>query len=231
MEQISFCLTNYNRSDLLIKSFAQILGDERIGEIIISDDCSNIGTYHHLVDYFKFNPKVKFFRNYSRLGCYENKMQSVKNASFKWCVIADSDNEYDTKFIDKIYEQEWNEFKILQPDFLKPVFNYKRFSGLTITRSNVWSFIGKPMFDCLLNSMNFFINREQYLKTWEPKENILGADSIYFNYLWFKAGNDMFVVTGLEYNHLVHEGSNYKEHERKSAPQAKHIESLLKMMR
>lgn len=231
MEQISFCLTNYNRSDLIIKSFAQILGDERIGEIIISDDCSNIGTYQHLVDYFKFNPKVKFFRNYSRLGCYENKHQSVLNATFKWCVVADSDNEYDTKFIDKIYEQQWNENTILQPDFLKPVFDYRRFSGITITKENVWSFIGKPMFDCLLNSMNFFINRDEYLRVWQPRANILGADSIYFNYLWFKAGNKMLVVPGLDYNHLVHEGSNYKEHERKSAPQAKEIEKLLKQMR
>ena len=231
MEKISFCLTNYNRSGLLIKSFAQILGDERIGEIIISDDHSDIGVYQHLVDYFKFNPKVKFFRNYNRVGVYENKMQSVKNASFKWCVVADSDNEYDANFIDKIYEQNWHENTILQPYFLKPVFDYRRYSGITITKHNVWSFIGKPLFDCLLNSMNFFINREQYLKVWEPRENILGADSIYFNYLWFKSGNKMLVVPGLEYNHLVHEGSNYKAYEKESAPQAKEIEKLLKQMR
>lgn len=231
MQQISFCLTNYNRSDLLIKSFAQIKNDERIGEVIISDDCSNIGTYHHLVDYFKFEPKVKFFRNYSRLGCYENKHQSVLNATLPYVVVADSDNEYGVDYLDKIYSIGWEENLILQPDFLKPIFNYKRFDALTISKANVAVQIGKPMFDCLLNSMNFFINREQYLKVWEPIENILGADSIYFNYLWFKAGNKMFVVPGLEYNHLVHEGSNYKEHERKSAPMAKHIESLLKQMR
>lgn len=231
MQQISFCLTNWNRTNLLIKSFEQIINDDRIKEFVISDDHSSIGSYQEIVDYFKFNPKVKFFRNEKQLGVYENKFMSISHATCEWCIVADSDNVYGSDFIDKIFALEpWNEYMSYQPSFLKPIFNYSRFSGLVLSRQNVSQFIGKPMFDCLLNSMNFFVNREQYLKTWMPKENILGADSIYFNYLWFKSEKAMFVVPGLEYFHLVHDGSNYKAHEHASAPQAKEIESLLKRM-
>ena len=35
---LSFCVTTYNRFNLTIQSFEKILDDERVSEIVISDD-------------------------------------------------------------------------------------------------------------------------------------------------------------------------------------------------
>jgi glycosyltransferase involved in cell wall biosynthesis len=53
MRKISLCLTNYNRKELLMESFAHVLNDERISEIIISDDHSDEDIY---IQYYFKNP-------------------------------------------------------------------------------------------------------------------------------------------------------------------------------
>lgn len=74
MQQISLCITNYNRNAYLFKSFEQVLNDERIGEILISDDCSNTDLFN---DIFKkceaLSSKIRVVRNPINLGCYANK--------------------------------------------------------------------------------------------------------------------------------------------------------------
>lgn len=42
---ITLALTHWNRFDMLCESFAQVIDDERIGEIVIVDDHSDDGSY------------------------------------------------------------------------------------------------------------------------------------------------------------------------------------------
>ena len=230
VEKISLCIPTYNRLDLLKRSFENVLMDERIGEIVIVDDHSNTSIFqkvHALGDL----PKVKVYRNPENLGVYGNKKRAIELATYEWCILFDSDNVIDTDYIDTIYSQTWDEGTILAPSFAKPHFDYRAYAGQKWTKLNIANEIGKAGVDCCLNTMNFFVNRSRFLSVWQQHDNIKGADSIYFNYLWLLAGNAFHVVPKLEYFHLVHDGSYYISVANESAPKSKEIENLLKRMR
>lgn len=229
--KISLCITTWNRFPMVIKSFEKVLNDDRIGEIVISSDADTGKQWEQLEEYCKYVPKIKLVRNEKRLKVYGNKHASVKAASLDWVIIFDSDNIIDTKYLDVIYKQKWDAKTILAPDFAKPVFDYRAFNREKITHKNVSRLIGKKGFDCLLNTMNYFCNREEYLKVWKPKPDINGADSIFFNKLWLAAGNEIFVVPNLQYHHTIHDGSFYQSVANGSAPVCKSIEMELKRMK
>jgi glycosyltransferase involved in cell wall biosynthesis len=168
MRKISLCLTNYNRKELLIDSFANVINDERISEIVISDDHSDIVIYDYLVNYFKDNPKVKFFRNSTNMGMSHNKCLSLSRAENDWCVIFDSDNIIKSDYIDRLYAiEKWNEDTIYHPDWAWVTFDFREWSGMTIDKYNVKEHLHKPMFDCLLNVCNYFVNKKRYIYNFE----------------------------------------------------------------
>jgi len=210
MNQISICTPTFNRTSLLIDSFKQVYDDERIGEIIIVDDCSDLAIYNLVGEILSHYPKVKYFRNEQNKDCYKNKCETVKKASNEYVILFDSDNELTTDYIDVIYNQTWSDDVILQPTFAKPLFDFRKYAGLYIHKNNVAEYIGKPMFDTALNACNYFINRDKYLQTFDDTIDPVTADSIYFNYCWLKNNNIIHFVKNLEYSHRVHDGSHYK---------------------
>ena len=229
MEKISLCVPTWNRFEFTIKCFEQVLHDERIKEIVISDDNSTDGSYEALCEYYLSNDKVFVFQNYDRLKVHGNKMRSIVNASSDWCILFDSDNIITPAYLDKIYEQNWHNDTILQPSFAKPHFDYRSLVGL-YNAENTKHHIHRPLFDCMLNTQNFFVNRHFYLKVWEEQLDINGADSIFFNYLWLKNGGKINLVEGLEYEHIVHKGSFYDSVAGDSAPKALQIVEKIKQL-
>lgn len=229
MKKISLCITNYNRNAYLFKSFEQVLNDERIGEVVIVDDCSDPDIYKAIEERCKYMPKVKLFRNEVNLDVYANKREAVSKAKYEYVILFDSDNVIATNYLDQVYLLPHSKTTIFAPDFAMPVFDYRKFAGLNIKRSNVHEYCFKPGFDCLINTMNYFVNRDEYLSIWQPKDGIIGADSIYMNYLWLSAGNSIYVVPSLTYFHRVNDfnkgehGSNYVKHAQKSEPLCKGI--------
>lgn len=216
---ISLCITTYHRDSLLFESFRHVLSDERITEIVIVDDCSNNRFFENVKAKCDTMPKVKLFRNEKNLGCYRNKKEAISKASNEWVIILDSDNVIRKDFIDVLYEDNvvygWKRDTILSPEFARPHFNYHQFSGATIDRETIKQYIpnaSKTRFDCLINCMNYFVNRDEYLKVWDGSIEPWTADTIFQNYNWLKAGNKIYVKPGLQYDHLVHDGSHYKEH-------------------
>lgn len=215
---ISLCLTNYNRTQFLIDSFAQVLNDDRITEVVISDDHSDLNVYNQLVEYFKPYQKVKMFRNYENLDCYKNKRQAVKRATNDWVILFDSDNILTVKYIDVIYSKVWDASIILQPCFARPHFDFRKFTGV-YTRYNLQSTVNDPTFQTMLNAMNYFVNRDEYLRVWEYSQPMLKqlggdpvtSDSLFQNYSWLASGNSINVVNELEYEHRVHSGSHYQK--------------------
>lgn len=235
MKKISLCITTYNRNAYLFKSFEQVLNDERIGEIVIVDDCSELGLYNTIAERCKYMPKVKLFRNEKNLGCYENKKVAISKAENEYAIIFDSDNVISTDYLDALYSVEWKQGTIYAPDFAKPVFDYRKFSGITFNKVNVSQFALTAGFGCLFNTMNYFVHRDSFVQIWQPKSDIYGADSIYMNYLWLLSGNEIHCLTGLEYFHRIHDsktnehGSNFNEFASRSNPDG--IERLLSLMR
>lgn len=214
--KISLCLTNYNRVDLLIESFKQVIDDERISEIVISDDCSDLEIFNQIkgivgVLNSLHNNKIKLYRNASNRDCYENKMIAISLASNDWCIIFDSDNTMDKSYLDRLYEiKEWDDKTAYMPSFAKPLFSYVAYEGVTLSKENIAHYIDKPMVSTCCNCMNYFINKNEYLKVWQKDITPYTADSLLQNYNWFKAGNKMLIVANLHYSHLVHDGSHYK---------------------
>jgi len=229
MRKISLCVPTWNRFDFTIKCFEQVINDERIQEIIISDDNSNDGSCERLEEYYADIPNVFVYQNKERLKVHGNKMMAVKHALSDWCILFDSDNIITKDYLDKIYEQEWISDRILQPSFAKPHFDYRGLIG-KYDAENTKQNIQRPLFECMLNTQNFFVNRDSYLKVWEDQADINGADSIYFNYLWLKSGRSIKVVEGLEYEHVVHRGSFYESVAEDSVPKALNIVDKIKLL-
>jgi len=224
---ISLCITSWNRDSLTFDCFRQVLNDERVSEIVIVDDHSDERIYNNLVFMCNGLDKVKIYRNETNLGCYHNKRRSVELASNKWVIVFDSDNTMTKEYLDAIPEV-WVESNIYQPEFARPHFDFTKFAGSVISKEFVKGYMRQKHFTTMLNAMNFFINREKYLEVFDTsKSEPWTADSIYFNYLWLKAGYKIYVVPNLQYDHLVHNGSHYKANVHKTGNFYAEVERLI----
>jgi len=220
MKTLSLCITNHNRDKMLFESFEQVLNDDRVSEIVIVDDNSEDNFWKKVKNYCDDKPKIKLFRNRKNLGCYKNKREAIANAVNEFVIIFDSDNVMTTGYIDKIFDQQWDENIIFAPDYVVS-FDYRHFAGQTITKSNVSKMTGQVIFDCLINTMNYFVHRDNYLKVWDGSIEPWTADTIYQNFRWLESGRSFHVLKGLEYNHRIEhearqEASHYNQHHRKT---------------
>lgn len=226
---ISLCITTYERTDLLFESFNQVINDDRISEIVIVDDCSSLEVYNTIAWYVKDILKVKLYRNEQNLDCYRNKKRSVELATNDWVIVWDSDNIFTTAYVDTLFQKEWEIDTLWQPSFAKPHFNFSVYNGCYISKSNVSKYMGDETFKTMLNAMNYFVNRNEYLRVWDGAVDPVTSDSLYQNYRWLDAGNSIYVVPGLEYEHRVHDGSHYKNNVRRT-PRGFH-DSLIEKMK
>ena len=240
MTKISLCFTNFNRSKLLYEACSNVLFDDRVNEIVISDDCSSPEIYNSLVWYFKEHPKVKIYRNESNIDCYRNKAKALERAVNDWCILFDSDNIIDRQYIDRIENlmiAGLNDRTAYNPAFAKPHFDFTSVSGVNITRSNIGGLVHSDKVTTMLNAMNYFVNRHEWLKLFTPDFDPVTSDSIYHNARWIEAGNSIYVVPDLVYyhrvnNHGAEEASHYSTNVRRT-PQGLHdsiVERLKRMI-
>lgn len=203
---ISLCFTNWNRTELLFKAFEQVIDSPLISEIVISDDCSHIGTLQQIYFKFKDVSKVKIFTNEKNMDCYFNKARSVERATNEWVCVLDSDNVFGPDYINRIenlIHAGLNPKTIYQPEWAKPHFDFRHLSGKLLNRSNIAQYMDNRSTDTMLNAMNYFVNRSEYLRIFDPHTNPVTSDSIYQNYRWLDAGNSIYVVPSLQYEHRV----------------------------
>lgn len=231
---LSLCITNFNRTDLLFESFIEVLHDDRITEIIIVDDHSEPGIWSEIQLQLELEDKVKLFRNAENIGCYHNKREAISKASNEWAIILDSDNVLDKVYIDRV-ENLWiaglNEKTFYQPELASPHFDFSKYAGMLIDKSNVHKFADDSTFCTMLNACNYFVNKNEYLRTWEDREEPWTADSILQAYNWLNAGNSIYIVPGLQYSHRIHDGSHYRQHYRKTGDLYSNVVSKLKQLR
>jgi len=236
---ISLCITTYRRDSLLFESFRQVLNDERVSEIVICDDFSP-PHFMEAIQAFCQHPKIKLYRNAKNLGCYRNKAEAVRKASNEWVYLLDSDNVITPECIDVLYRYNvsngWERNTILAPEFAWPTFDYRAFSGVTLSRENVRNYVNQKRFDCLINTANYFFHRDEYLKRHDPGIEPWTADTILTNYNWLKAGGYIHVLPGLQYFHRTddfkgEEGSHYVANVKKTNGLAKKIEQRLLKLR
>lgn len=219
---ISICLTNFNRTSLLFESFAQVLDDPRITDIVIVDDHSSERTIMEINRMLSELPahreKIRFFMNDRNLGCYRNKREVVSKAINEWVVLLDSDNRVDKSYLNALDALPYlHQFTLYQPVFAQPHFDFRKYSGKLIGANNVAQFVEDPTFTTSLNAANYFVHRDEYLRVWEDCPEPWTSDSLLQNYNWLNAGNSIYFCPGLEYFHRVEdhgneEESHYKKH-------------------
>jgi glycosyltransferase involved in cell wall biosynthesis len=217
MRQLSIVIPSWERVDMTINSFKKVHNDKRVHSIVIVDDASSMVTYKELEAKCNQFSKVSLYRNQENKDCYANKFLAVSYSPTDFCILLDSDNQIDKSYIDAIFNQEdWDWETIFQPTFARPMFDFRRYSGVTIKKSNISKYLGKPMFDTALNAMNYFVNKNKYIEVWDGNVDPHSSDSIFQNYNWLNAGYKIKFLEGMEYEHLVHDGSHYKANSHKS---------------
>ncbi|MDA1120871.1 MAG: glycosyltransferase family 2 protein [Bacteroidetes bacterium] len=214
---ISLAITSYNRDHMTHNSFKWVRDDPRITEVVIVDDYSKIEIYESLQRMVLGFEKVKLYRNPFNIGCYHNKRRAVQACTNDWVILLDSDNKLGSDYMNAINTVYFEPNTLFAPDFARPHFDYTAFKNEVISRENVNSYLGLKNFDCMINTCNFLVNRAEYLRVFDTEQvEPWTADTLYFNYCWLKAGNHIKVVEGMQYEHLVHDGSHYKENVHKT---------------
>lgn len=212
--KLSLAITTFNRYELTVESFAQVMDDPRIDDIVILDDCSTDGSYEKLRDHFNGNEKVRVIRQAQNRGMGQNKADAVAHCKNEWVILWDSDNILAGDYLDALQKVLPNSIKhnILCPEFARPQFDYRKFSGKLFFQDNAHELVSDKMGNCLLNTCNYVVPRDFYLQVFKPNPEVKGSDTLWFNYLWLKSLKWFYIVPGMQYYHRVHSGSTWMEH-------------------
>lgn len=213
MEKVSLCIPTYNSSSFILKSFINVLDNDKIDDIIINDDCSDdFPILKELIDSLG-NPKIRLFKNEINLKAYKNKYETVKKAKNNWVVLLDSDNIINNDYIEKLYTEKWNNKTIYCPEFAVSNFTYSHILSLgEITIQNC-RYTNIFQFDTFLNTGNYFLNKQEYVEKFESSDfdpiETLGLDVFYYNTNWLIQGNGLKIIPGLKYIHTIRNDGFY----------------------
>ena len=220
---ISLAIPHYNNSNFICDAINPLINDSRINEIIICDDNSyDINELEKIILNYN-NPKIKLFKNEVNLGCYHNKINTISKCTNDWAILLDSDNIYDKKCIDSIYNiTYWNENTIYSPSWAitfpnnpSPLLNYTKHNNNYISKSDYVNYFNDNNFQCLINNCNYFLPVKNYINCMKniqhtyKREVIDSLDSAVLFTDWLFNNNNIFIVQTLEYKHRLHDKSNY----------------------
>jgi hypothetical protein len=211
-----------NRWDFLKVNLPKYLTNPYITEIVISDengaDADKIRTTFT-------DPKIRVSVNETRLGPFLNKHKVIEMASNAFVCLMDSDNfapiEYFDAWAAYLRGAEPDTNTIYSPCRTIPQanhggFDYRQFGGIYINKDNYkyyWKNI--PIAGCLYNTGNYIVSKTMYLTTetdahLKHLETARSLDVMFKNYFMWKNNNmKMIVIPGMEYDHIVHDGSYY----------------------
>lgn len=218
--RVSLVIPVYNRPEIVQNALAYPIFDRRIDEILIYDDGSSPENYQTMLSLVKKNhSRVKIVRGGKNLGPFAAKFNAVKQCRNDWVILLDSDNSININYVSRLFNLTyWSEDTIYCPDFARPHFNFREFSDEIIdidkARELLSSNEHKPRFvSTLLNTGNYFLYRRNFVECLREyvKYRIPAGDVLMANYLWMNSGRYLKVLSKLSYNHLVHDGSNFKK--------------------
>jgi len=212
----SLCIPTIDRFDTFLKvNLQKYVTFDLVDEILVCDENGN--DYLKIMETFPNeiqSGKLKVYKNESVLGPFLNKHKVCGLASNEWIVCIDSDNfaDYDyfevaKKYIHSLDPTSWK-LSVVSPCFARPKFDYRHLTGL-YTKKNMFND------NCLINTGNYIVNKYLINNIDLSKEtnNIKmssACDVVFFNTILFEQFDLQFhIVHGLEYSHVVHNGSVY----------------------
>jgi glycosyltransferase involved in cell wall biosynthesis len=209
LPKISLVITTFNRFDTYLKvNLQKYLSNRYIHEIIIMDDASD--DYNKVMASFD-DTKIKCFTQPHNIGALRNKIIACTKATNPWICLMDSDNFADVSYFEALTSY-WKtngpcNTCIYAPCWAKPNFDYTSYINVIINSSNFASSNG-----CLINTGNYVFHSSiltHVLPIIGSDVNPFAVDVKYMNYVWMKNNVSMLVVPGMDYDHVVHEGSFY----------------------
>lgn len=205
---LTLAITTFNRLEMLLESFQLVENNERISEIVIVDDCSPGDIFLKLREAVRDKYKIKLYQQAVNRGMSRNKADAVSYATNEWVILLDSDNILSDKYIEAI-PLKLNRDVIYCPDFAMPDFDYRRYSGHEINRINVGMYATDALFNMALNTCNYVVHRDEYLKIYKENDMMKATDTKWFAFLWLKSGHSFQVMRNCSYFHRVHKGSGF----------------------
>lgn len=236
--KLTLAITVYNRYEMLLESFANVIDDDRIDEILIMDDCSDEEYWKKIKELPAFNPKIKVVRQLANRGMSQNKHDAIFNSKNEWVIIFDSDNKLERSYIDSYdyvrqHEQlseDIDDTVIICPSYAKPNFDYTGLLGPKFgakATARMLSVKNNQAVSLMLNTCNYIVNRDRYLQVWEENKEMKGSDTIWFNYLWLKSGGSFLVAPNMHYFHRLHDGSGFMQDVDYNMKKAEEIKKLI----
>lgn len=218
--KLTLAITHYNRPELLKECLSSKLN---IDEILIQDDHSNHDDLRELLSMpIECNVRV----NTINIGMSRNKAQAIENASNNWVIIFDSDNKIDQSYIDAI-PKKLDPNVIYCPEFAYPNFDFRHLAGVRYSKNRVKELMKEKNFEVHLNCCNYLVNKKKYLEVYKHNPDMKATDTIWFAYLWLKAGYSFEIVPGMQYFHRVHDGSGFMKDVNYNMKQADNLKKLI----
>lgn len=236
--KLSLCITTYNRPELTIQAFEKVYTDPRIDEIVIVDDKSTTANFSKLYDLLidlsgsvsnECRNKWNLYMNDKNIGMSRNKTRAIEWAKNPWCILLDSDNVIDQTYLDALEKSPLT----LQPDviycpvFAKPNFDYRIYANELFYAEHAKKEIQSDVFNMAMNTCNYVVNRDWYLKTYMHNEKHVASDTIWFNYNWLKDKGGFYFVPGMEYFHRVHKDSGFMQNAAYNMQQSNEVRKLI----
>ena len=226
---ISVAVTTYNRFDLTVKCVDGVLKEERVKDVVILDDCSTDLSFERLALYYSGNDIVRVIRQASNRGMHINKRDAIAYCKYNWVAILDSDNTFDSDYFNPLFDEPcYLSNVIYAPEKSLPNFIFTGFLNEIIDKDSIKSLLNYDRIDQLMNDCNYFIHKPTYLKVFEENQACAQVDTLWFFYLWMKAGNRMKVVPGMQYGHLVHPDSGWLQNASYNLKKGEEIKQLIR---
>lgn len=230
--KISVSITHYNNSKFFDDVLDNIIDDERVNEICITDDKSTDIEWNNLKNNVEKinNPKIKLFRNKQNLGNFLNKLEALSHCSNEWAILLDADNIILPGYIDALYKElPWNDKYIYAPIHARTFRNKGKFTDSPalqfykvpkiLNKKTIKPHLTATTFktiqvECSVNVGNYFVNKKEYLRIIKKygnynKGKLSNVDYLQCNTEWLINNKEIKFLPDMKYAHRLHMASCY----------------------
>lgn len=174
--------------------------------------------------------KIQLYSNPFNVGMAINKMRAVKMSTNEWVILFDSDNVLDKNYLDALEKHsQWITNVIYCPEFARPNFDYSDI--FSVEDYTIDFSLGRKNIDQFLNTCNYVVHRDTYLKNWKENKDVGEADTIWHNYNHLKNHGCLWVVPGMEYEHRVWKESGWMRNRTGNLKRFKEIKDLIRQLK
>ena len=232
---ISVSITHYNNTSFFPDVIENIINDDRINEICITDDCSKLENWNLLKNKVQqiTSNKIKLFRNTQNLGNFMNKLKGLSNCTNEWAILLDMDNIILPGYVDAIYkETQWNDKYIYAPIQARTFSTKNKYSDShalqfykvpkILNKKTIKPCLTATTFktiqvECSLNVGNYFVNKKEFLRIENNtfgnynKGRLSNVDYLQTNTEWLANNKEIKILENMKYAHRIHNNSCYKQ--------------------